>query len=80
MLQLNPPIPLDTPKGPALAHLVIDYGPEHNLLWVCFDDANGECWTWDNSKVRAQKNITMGRTPGMPLAEWKRMRMETPHD
>jgi hypothetical protein len=61
ILQLNPPIPLDTPKGPALAHLVIDYGPEHNLFWVCFGDRDGECWTWDNSKVRGQKNITHGR-------------------
>ena len=59
--QLNPPLPLDTPKGPALAHLVIDYGPEHNLLWVCFGH-DGEIWTWDNTKVRASKNITMGRT------------------
>lgn len=61
ILQLNPPIPMDTPKGSALAHMIIDYGPEYNLLWVCFNDADGECWTWDNSKVRAQKNITMGR-------------------
>jgi hypothetical protein len=61
ILQLNPPIPLDTPKGPALAHLVIDYGPEHNLFWVCFGDRDGECWAWDNSKVRGQKNITHGR-------------------
>lgn len=59
--QLNPPIPLDTPKGKALAHFVIDYGPEHNLMWVTFVDATGECWTWPNPKVRAQKNITMGR-------------------
>lgn len=59
--QLNPPIPLDTPKGKALAHFVIDYGPEHNLMWVTFVDATGECWTWPNPKVRAQKNISMGR-------------------
>jgi hypothetical protein len=61
MLQLDPPIPLDTPRGPALAHVLVDYGPEHNLMWVCFGDADGQIWTWDNSKVRAQKNITMGR-------------------
>lgn len=61
MTQLNPPIPLETPKGKALAHFVIDYGPEHNLMWVTFVDATGECWTWPNYKVRAQKNITMGR-------------------
>ena len=62
--QLNPPIPLDTPKGKALAHIVIDYGPEFDLLWVCFDDETGECWTWHNSLVRAQKNISMGRNYG----------------
>ena len=61
--QLNPPLPLETPKGSALAHLVIDYGPEHNLIWVCFIDETGECWSYDNKHVRAQKNITMGRIP-----------------
>ena len=59
--QLNPPLPLETPKGSALAHLVIDYGPEHNLIWVCFIDETGECWSYDNKHVIAQKNITMGR-------------------
>lgn len=68
LTQLNPPIPLDTPKGKALAHFVIDYGPEHNLMWVTFVDATGECWTWPNPKVRAQKNMTMGRlSEGTPV-------------
>ena len=61
ILQLNPPIPLDTPKGSAIAHFIIDYGVEYNLMWVCFNDADGECWTWDNKLVRAQKNITLDR-------------------
>lgn len=60
IVQLNPPIPVMTPKGKALAQLVIDYGPEHDLLWVCFQD-DGECWTWDNTKIRAQTNVTMNR-------------------
>ena len=60
--QLNPPIPLTTPKGTAWAHLVIDYGQEHDLLWVCFQDDTGECWTWNNREVRIQKNITIGRS------------------
>lgn len=60
MLQLDPPLPLDTPKGSALAHVLIDYGPEADLIWVCFQD-NGECWSWQNNEVRAQRNITMGR-------------------
>lgn len=60
MLQLNPPLPVVTPKGNALAHVLIDMGAEHDLLWVCFQD-NGECWTWNNKEIRAQQNITMGR-------------------
>jgi hypothetical protein len=28
---------------------------------VLLDDS-GECWTYDNSQIRAQKNVTMGRT------------------
>ena len=61
IIQLNPPIPVSTPKGNALAHMVIDYGPEHNLIWVCFIDSTGECWSYDNKYIRAQMNITMGR-------------------
>jgi hypothetical protein len=60
ILQLNPPIPLVTPQGKALAHFLIDYGPEHDLLWVCFQD-NGQCWTWRNQDIRAETNITFGR-------------------
>jgi len=36
IVQLNPPIPLETPKGKALAQALIDYGVEHDLVWVCF--------------------------------------------
>ena len=61
LTQLDPPLPLLTPKGKAWAHLVIDYGQEHDLLWVCFQDDTGECWTWSNREVRIQENITMGR-------------------
>ena len=61
MIQLNPPIPLLTPKGKALAHFLIDMGAEHDLVWVCFQDDSGECWSWNNKDIRAQKNITMGR-------------------
>ncbi len=63
ILQLNPPLPVNTPRGPGLAHLLVDYGPEYNLFWVCFIDSTGECWTYDNKDIRAQKNITMGRIP-----------------
>ena len=61
ILQLNPPLPLNTPKGKAWAHMVIDYGQEHDLQWVCFIDATGECWTYGNAAVTIQNNITLNR-------------------
>ena len=60
MLQLNPPIPVKTPKGNAIAHCLIDYGVEHDLLWVCFQK-DGECWTWKNNDIKSDSNITYGR-------------------
>lgn len=66
LTQLNPPLPLLTPKGKAWAHLVIDYGPEADLMWVCFQDDTGECWTWCNRDVRIQANVTLGRVTPRP--------------
>lgn len=60
ILQLNPPIPLNCPKGNGLAHFLIDYGVEHDLCWVIFLE-NGEIWTYQNRYVRAEKNITFDR-------------------
>jgi uncharacterized cupin superfamily protein len=64
MLQLHPTIWLKTPKGVGLAHFVIDYGEEHDLLWVVADDATGEVWTWPNPDVRLVKNISLGAPRG----------------
>ena len=61
MLQLDPPLPVTTPRGKALAHVLTDYGIEHDLMWTCFE-ADGECWTWRNQDIRAQTNVTFGRT------------------
>ena len=64
MMQLNPPLPVDTPKGPAYAHMVIDYSQEHYVLFVCFLCETGECWVYPNRDVKIQKNLSMGiRTP-----------------
>jgi hypothetical protein len=59
--QLNPPVPMETPKGGGWAHFVIDYGPESALLWVVFMDADGACWTVPNAEVRMSFNWTIGR-------------------
>ena len=61
MLQLNPPIPVNTPYGKGWAHVLIDYSQEHDLLWVVFLDETGECWTLPNRDVRIQKNLSLGR-------------------
>lgn len=62
MLQLNPPIPMNTPKGEGFAHILIDYGPESDLYWTVLITETGEIWTYANKYVRALKNITLGRT------------------
>lgn len=61
MLQLNPSIPVETPKGKGQAAIMIDYSPEHDFYWVVFLDNSGECWTFSNKDIRAQQNITLGR-------------------
>ena len=63
MLQLNPSIPVETPKGNGQAVVLIDYGSEHDLYWVVLLDDSRECWTFSNREIHAQPNITMGRMP-----------------
>ena len=64
--QLNPPLPLDTSKGSGLAHFVIDYGPEADLLWVVFMDSDGACWSVPNPDVRMHFNWSLGRRKQEP--------------
>lgn len=62
--QLNPPLPVIVlEKGSGYALAVIDYGQEHNLIWVTALDDSGEIWCAPNPKVRLQKNWTVGRVP-----------------
>jgi len=60
-IQLNPTIPLITPKGSALAIFVKEDGPEHHLIWTVIQDDTGEIWSFENPQVRATKNITYNR-------------------
>ena len=60
--QLNPTLPLHIlGKGDGYAFGVIDYGQEHNLIWVTVLNANGEVWCAPNPTVRFGRNWTMGR-------------------
>lgn len=59
--QLNPTIPVETPKGRGEAILILDYGPEHDLYWSVFLDNGGECWTFENKLIRGCLNESLGR-------------------
>ena len=60
--QLDPPIPVHIlDKGAGFAIAVIDYGQEHNLIWVTAINETGEIWCAPNPRVRLQSNWTMGR-------------------
>lgn len=66
--QLNPPIPLHVlGRGDGLALGVIDYGAEHNLLWVTAINATGEIWCAPNPQVRMQGNWSMDREKPMAV-------------
>lgn len=62
--QLDPCLPVTVEdRGKGYAFAVIDYGQEHNLIWVVALDDSGEIWAAPNPKVRVASNWTMGRTP-----------------
>lgn len=72
LTQLNPPIPLHVlGKGDGSALAVIDYGQEHNLLWVTAIDATGELWCAPNPQVRMQKNWSMQRAQSVAVTASK---------
>ena len=62
IVQLNPALPIITPKGEAYAHFLMDYGMEEHLLWVCFINDTGECWTFRNAQIRLKPNETFNRS------------------
>lgn len=62
MLQLDPQIPVwveDKGTGRALGW--IDYSCEDHLHWIVAFDDTGEIWILPNTKIRLQKNISLGR-------------------
>lgn len=70
--QLDPQIPVHVlGKGDGYAFGMIDYGQEHNLIWVTAIDATGEIWCAPNPKVRMQKNWTVGRRENPVVAATK---------
>jgi hypothetical protein len=67
ILQLNPPIYVLTPKGDALARLVIDYSPDINTIWVVDLINTRECIHVDSSEIRFSENLMWNlKRPEMP--------------
>lgn len=63
LTQLNPTIPVHViGKGSGYAIAVIDYGQDHNLIWVTALNESGEIWCAPNPLVRLTSNWTMGRS------------------
>lgn len=69
LTQLNPTIPLRSPRASGEAIAVIDYSIEHDLMWVIVDDKTGQVWTVPNAEVRAYVNYSAGRTSADPVNE-----------
>jgi len=61
ILQLNPTMPVETPRGLSECWALIWESPEREMLFLCIDDASGQFWIWDQQKVRGCKNITLRR-------------------
>ena len=61
LTRLEPPVPLNTIKGSGYAFAVIDYGFEHDLMWVVALDETREIWCVPNTEVRMQKNWSANR-------------------
>jgi len=59
--QLNPPLPVISPKGKGWAFFLIDRSQEHDLEWVVFLDDGGYCWTFRNADIRIQRNHSLNR-------------------
>jgi hypothetical protein len=59
LTQLNPSIPVETPRGRGEAVIVIDYSKEDDLMWVVFLDKSRQCWMFNNKDIMACENYTI---------------------
>lgn len=50
---------VDTPHGEGLAVLVIDYGVNHNTVWVVANKDDGRVRHYDSNQIRLTKNCTI---------------------
>lgn len=67
IVQLDPPVYLETPLGSAVCLFLCDYGPELDVQWCCFIESTGEPWWFPNNKVRLSPNLSAGRAKTSPI-------------
>lgn len=60
MLQLDPPILVNTPLGKGLAIFIIDYGIHQNTCWIVALKGNGIIKHFDSNDVIFETNFTYG--------------------
>ncbi|HXJ72801.1 MAG TPA: hypothetical protein VNM37_08105 [Candidatus Dormibacteraeota bacterium] len=60
LLQLNPTIELNTPKGHGVCHFLIYDGVDSVARWLVLQE-DGQWWEWQNHEVRGVRNFSQGR-------------------
>ena len=48
-----------TPNGEGLVILVIDYGVNHNTVWVVANKSDGRIRHYDSNQIKLSKNSTI---------------------
>lgn len=62
LLQLNPPLPLQTVEGDkGWAYLALDYGPEWLTYFLFGRRQDGQLWWMSQASLRLQDNWSLGR-------------------
>lgn len=60
ILQLNPPIWVQTPLGEGHALFICDYGPSINTCWIVHHFEDGKVVHIDSSEIRVMGNEMYG--------------------
>ncbi len=71
-VQLNPPLPVMTPLGPALAYFI--WGVDRLVWYGCFQDDTGENWWFLNNHIRLCISMSDGQFKNSPIKIPKTMK------
>jgi hypothetical protein len=67
MIQLNPPVPVETPLGSGWALVLIDYGPNFNTVWTVALINTGQIKHFDSNDIKLDKNYTFNISTGVKV-------------